>query len=352
MKELPAELEEQIEKLVSDYPAADSVIKALIEHFQGSTPSNGKPIAVTSDSIIFTDMSLILPQRRKCSLVLSHDSLSVLVNEQVLTSLKWNKFEQVLCLKVPGKPKPTWNFVLYKGADSVVCTLGDVSADKFLIGAKPGPLRTALMSKIHTMAPKLVFTDSFELAVVAHIGSKDGILYFLVDSLFFGFRKPVLLLEHSEIQNVSFTVITSSTFNIVVKLNDGSEHEFAMIDQASFNAISDYTCNKKLENASLAEERRAKRHKAEVQEEIDDDDLENDKTVEYDEEDLESDGSGASESEDSAQGDAESSEDEVEAEGEDEDDEDDEDDEEDAEDDGEPKEIKIDYDDPASDDQD
>lgn len=98
----------------------------------------------------------------------------------------------------------------------------------------------------------------------AHIGSKEGYLFFLKAGIFFGFKKPLRLFTLDQIDSVSYTSITGRDFNMIISYrNDAdaepSEVEFLMIDQKNFAGVDSYVKKHGLNDASLAEARRAKK---------------------------------------------------------------------------------------------
>ena len=103
--------------------------------------------------------------------------------------------------------------------------------------------------------------------VKAHRGSKDGFLFFLSNGLFFGFKKPLLFFTFDSISSISYTSVLARTFNLTVSYRptpDTSEQEieFSMLDQADFAGIDAYVKRHELQDASMAEARRATKLKA------------------------------------------------------------------------------------------
>jgi hypothetical protein len=106
--------------------------------------------------------------------------------------------------------------------------------------------------------------------VRAHRGSKDGYLFFLSNGIFFGFKKPLAFFAFEDVQSISYTSVLQRTFNLNIKyrVTGGlveevwEEVEFSMLDQADFAGIDDYVKRHGLQDASLAEERRAKKLKS------------------------------------------------------------------------------------------
>ncbi|KAJ5625948.1 hypothetical protein N7510_002257 [Penicillium lagena] len=101
--------------------------------------------------------------------------------------------------------------------------------------------------------------------VKAFRGSKEGYLFLLSTGILFAFKKPLLFFSFDTIDSVSYTSVLQRTFNlnIMARPANGSEEdvqelEFSMIDQADYGGIDDYIKRHGLQDASLAEARRAK----------------------------------------------------------------------------------------------
>lgn len=214
--------------------------------------------------------------------------------------------------------------------------------------------------------------------VKAHRGSKDGYLFFLSTGIFFGFKKPLLFLSLAAIDSISYTSVLQRTFNLNINYREGqheeeTEVEFSMLDQADYGGIDAYIKRHGLNDASLAEGRRAKVHnvnrgraahtngedgeakgeddgrteleKAEQQLQDEEDEMEED--FELESGDGDSDGSGESEDEGYVEGEENNNlvADELGSEAEDVDNEEDEEDEEDEEEDAEAEEEEHETDD-------
>ncbi|KAI9806188.1 MAG: hypothetical protein M1825_006303 [Sarcosagium campestre] len=133
--------------------------------------------------------------------------------------------------------------------------------------------------------------------VKAFRGSKDGYLFLLPTGILWAFKKPLLFLSFASIASVSYTSVLQRTFNLSIATQSTSssstssstsatatasnpaddstaatatatatdapppapEYEFSMIDQADFAGIDAYVKRHNLNDASMAEQRRAKR---------------------------------------------------------------------------------------------
>ena len=100
--------------------------------------------------------------------------------------------------------------------------------------------------------------------VKAFRGSKDGYLFFLSTGILWGFKKPLEFFAFDAIESVSYTSVLQRTFNLNIAVRPSEEavvqeFEFSMIDQADFAGIDDYIKRHELQDASMAEQRRAKK---------------------------------------------------------------------------------------------
>lgn len=93
-------------------------------------------------------------------------------------------------------------------------------------------------------------------------GSKDGFLFFLENGILWGFKKPLIFIPLDRINAISYTNILQVTFNIVVEaMLDGDvteEYEFSMLDQQDYGGIDQYIKSNRLQDTSMAEQRKAK----------------------------------------------------------------------------------------------
>lgn len=81
----------------------------------------------------------------------------------------------------------------------------------------------------------------------------------------FGFKKPLLFFAFESVDSISYTSVLQRTFNLNIMArpitgDELQEFEFSMIDQANFSGIDAYIRKHGLQDASLAEARRAKRY--------------------------------------------------------------------------------------------
>ncbi|RLV89483.1 Histone chaperone [Spathaspora sp. JA1] len=115
----------------------------------------------------------------------------------------------------------------------------------------------------HDNAIALSVTNIPSLIMVeCHRGAKEGILLVNPSYLIFGFKKPILIYQLSQIKQVSYTSITRVTFSVVfIVINDRNEErtlEFSMIDQRFFQIIDDFIKLNNIKDDSYNEELKEK----------------------------------------------------------------------------------------------
>ena len=92
-----------------------------------------------------------------------------------------------------------------------------------------------------------------------------GYLFFLSSGIFFGFKKPLIFFAFENIESISYTSVLQRTFNLNIATrlasnpDESQEFEFCMIDQANHAGIDAYIRKHGLQDASLAEARRARK---------------------------------------------------------------------------------------------
>ncbi|RGP65699.1 hypothetical protein FLONG3_9092 [Fusarium longipes] len=119
----------------------------------------------------------------------------------------------------------------------------------------------SMVRQPHRPSEKAVHVKAFR-------GSKDGYLFFLENGILWGFKKPLMFIPLNRIAATSYTNILQRTFNIAVEVFAGEgdateEIEFSMIDQEDYGGIDDYIKNHRLQDRSMAEQRKAKLELAE-----------------------------------------------------------------------------------------
>jgi hypothetical protein len=86
----------------------------------------------------------------------------------------------------------------------------------------------------------------------------QGSLFFTSVGILYGFKKPLAYFDFASVEAISYTNILRNTFNLVITAPTG-DIEFAMIDQQDYNGITEYVQIHRLQDASMAEQRRAKK---------------------------------------------------------------------------------------------
>lgn len=135
----------------------------------------------------------------------------------------------------------------------------------------PVTITSADPSKFHSVIKQSHRPNEKAVHVGGYRGSKDGFLFFLENGILWGFKKPLIFIPLNRIFAISYTSILQVTFNIVVEVFSGAsgdddateEIEFAMIDQQDYNSIDDYIRDNRLQDRSMAEQRKAKLQLAE-----------------------------------------------------------------------------------------
>lgn len=220
--------------------------------------------------------------------------------------------EHVICLPVPEKAQAQYNFCLFPlHGDGVTVPSEKTSAAETMlwtagVGILDGDetykgLCVRLLNEgLRHFGQKVVEPDEKEFVSqesrpyktgekAAHVkafrGSKDGIsstselfrgldtadlgrlgfLYFLPNGIAWVFKKPLAFFGFDSVVSVSYTSVLQRTFNLNIVArtsttsDDTQEFEFSMVDQSNFDGIDSYIKRHRLQDASMADQRRAKR---------------------------------------------------------------------------------------------
>ena len=244
------------------------------------------------------DVSFSIPQRKKLKLSINKSASGGLraVNPSGASEfgVQWDCVRDIVCLPVPEKAQAQHNFCILSGttdgpaADQIVWTVPDsIPKAGIFTGSttsRPGESYRTLLTAVLDEALKpykkrVIEPNKQEFAsqvvqahrkgeLAYHIkgfrGSKDGFLFLLAHGIFWGFKKPLEFFSFDSIDSVSYTSVLQRTFNLNVVARaatdaDPQEFEFSMIDQADFAGIDDYVKRHELQDASMAEQRRAKK---------------------------------------------------------------------------------------------
>ena len=258
------------------------------------------------------DISFSLPQRKKLHLGIAQYGTDINTPEtsfaiftrnpatnEVDMEVPLSQFAYAMRLPVPEKAAKQYNFVFLPKTG-----LGD-TVEPIIFSVNAGPLKNCTVPNTQfakiAAGPEDVLESAFGFVlrqsstslslpvaeeffsatpeshrkgdkayhVKAFRGSKDGYLFFLGNGIFFGFKKPLAFFAFEDVESVSYTSVLQRTFNLNIAYRASganvddvdaiSEVEFSMLDQADFPGIDAYVKRHGLQDASLAEARRAKK---------------------------------------------------------------------------------------------
>ncbi|RMZ66079.1 Histone chaperone [Pyrenophora seminiperda CCB06] len=266
---------------------------------QNDAPATSSSLtsAATKAFKTFSAVSFSLPQRKKFVLELLDKKdggiRAVGANGSVEFVIAWKDVDQVFCLPIPEKAKKQHNFIIIpihgdgvapvpdelkaSPPEPIVWTFEEATGKNIVEGEDPGPgpMAEAIQHclKQAGTGKHVVFPDADEFAsavpeshrkgekayhVKAHRGSKEGYLFFTEIGILYGFKKPLAFFDFAAINSISYTAVLRNTFNLVITTPTG-DIEFGMLDQANFAGINDYVQKHGLQDASLADDRRAKK---------------------------------------------------------------------------------------------
>lgn len=239
----------------------------------------------TSTYTSFSDISFSIPQRKKLKLEIGNGVRAKNANDDIEAFVSFPLVDDIVCLPVPEKAQAQYNFCVF--ADLIDYNSGPAAVEQILwtvsevpSKANPNlPTKAGVMEKLQEHQMKVVepskeeFSSQLQQAVrkgetAYHVrafrGAKEGYLFFLSTGIFWGFKKPIEFYAFRIINSVSYTSILQRTFNLVVSTKKSMdspvlEHEFSMIDQVDFAGIEAYVKRHELQDASMAEQRRAKK---------------------------------------------------------------------------------------------
>jgi len=245
------------------------------------------------------EVSFSVPARKKLSFQLNDDLFRAWApgNTEMIYDLLPTNIDQVFCLPVPEKAQRQQNFIIFPSqgteAEQYVWTVPETEPKSMTFGQSlevqegdTGVTATirCFDAMLATHGKRVIRPDANEFAsaipephrkgekayhVKAHVGSKDGFLFFLCCGIVWGFKKPLAFYPFEAIEAVSYTSVLQRTFNLVIttmsssssssQQQDKKEVEFSMIDQADFAGIDSYIKTHGLNDASMAAERQAKK---------------------------------------------------------------------------------------------
>lgn len=264
---------------MSSPPPKRQKLESKIEVFSSPPPLN--PTSV----LTIRDLSFQTPLRKKLNLIFTRTSLEAHSPAKLELSIQLQQVNNVICVAAPDKTAKTWNFViLFKQDESVdawVFGVPDtvaktaVGGDSFKFDSTESYKSVLFVAFKQLAGVSVVEPSTTEFSspipvpgrpkdtafhVIAHRGAKEGYLYFLSTGILYGFRKPIMFFPLGTIREVTFTNILQRTFNLVVSTEGDVEgEEFGMIDQAVFAGIQGYSEKHRIQDASLSEQRKAKK---------------------------------------------------------------------------------------------
>lgn len=251
------------------------------------------------------DLSFSIPQRKKLTLdigCLENQGLQARnsTTGDVEFALSWKAIQHIICLPVPEKAQAHYNFCVFPlHGDGVTASESSTATEQMLwtvpsTTPKPGTfegeihveeeesyksvLLRLLNQRLKRIGKAVIEPNEKEFVsqtvqayrkgekavhVKAFRGSKDGFLFFLSTGIAWVFKKPLVFFAFDCIDSISYTSVLQRTFNLNLitraSSDDIQEFEFSMIDQAAFAGIDAYIRRHRLQDASMAEERRAKK---------------------------------------------------------------------------------------------
>ncbi|KAL6235173.1 histone chaperone rtt106 [Aspergillus navahoensis] len=295
-------------QIIHDEPAAK---KRKLENGTGSGTGSAQSLAdlKTRKALQFymQDVSFAMPQRKKLTLEVTAGNKYLRARNQTSKEVEFgvplDRIQHALCLPVPEKTQRQFNFcIIPQYADGInLPTNGEPTSEAIMWTINDGPAKAAFSGHGQQIGNgegetaeslvrrvlnenlshiQVVLPDAQEFAsampeghrkgekayhVKAFRGSKEGYLFFLSTGIFFGYKKPLLFFAFENIDSISYTSVLQRTFNLNVVAralgsDETQEFEFSMIDQADYSGIDTYIKTHGLQDASLAEARRAKRH--------------------------------------------------------------------------------------------
>ncbi|KAL8786080.1 MAG: hypothetical protein Q9195_008356 [Heterodermia aff. obscurata] len=256
------------------------------------------------------ELSFTIPQRKKLNLDIGNATTGLRVKnvttDEVEFAVHWQDVAQIVCLPVPEKAQAQYNFCVFPINGDGITDASEVgSANEQILWTVPNTtpkgglcsddvshgtdetyksiivrLLNERLRKKKSHSVQIVEPDPTEFVsevsqpyrkgekavhVKAFRGNKDGFLFFLPTGIFWGFKKPLIFFSFDSIDSVSYTSVLQRTFNLNISArgtlahSEAQEYEFSMLDQGEFANISAYIKRHQLQDASMAEQRRAKK---------------------------------------------------------------------------------------------
>ncbi|KAI1442482.1 Rtt106-domain-containing protein [Annulohypoxylon stygium] len=311
---------------IGDQPSTSSSLKRRRVDIEPSQNGNAQDVAapttvedVASENILLEikDISVSIPQRKKFELCFTPKHLFARIpgTTAPVPSIvyAWKNIEYAFYLPVPEKSQVQHNYILFPRNSFSLSKSGTPTEEPLVFTVSAGAPKPGSIGGPNASAASAVsdsYTTLFHWAlnkclqaagnnvhivaadptkfhskvrqphrpkepavhVKAFRGSKDGYLFFLETGILWGFKKPLLFIPLDKIAALSYTSVLQRTFNVVVEVFTGEgsdtetteEIEFAMLDQEDYGGINeDYVMRHRLQDRSMADQRKAKRELAE-----------------------------------------------------------------------------------------
>lgn len=122
-----------------------------------------------------------------------------------------------------------------------------------------------ISSLIPTLEPYIRNQSGGTVSRATHADKYAGFLFFTSVGILWAFKKPLAFFSFDTVSSISYTSVLQRTFNLNIAVShptDASktpEFEFSMLDQADYAGIDEYIKKHGLQDASMAEQRKAKK---------------------------------------------------------------------------------------------
>ncbi len=256
------------------------------------------------------ELSFTIPQRKKLNLEIGDASAGLRcrnpTTKEVECTVRWADIQHVVCLPVPEKAQVQYNVCVFPTDGDGITTPSGASLPEQILWTIPNgapksgtcsdDIRFASEESFKAVVVELLNdrlkqqkgsrcrviepdekefvsevaqpsrTGQKAVHVKAFRGSKDGFLFFLPTGIFWGFKKPLVCFSFDAIDSISYTSVLQRTFNLNISArgsrpsDEPQDFEFSMVDQADFAGIDAYIKRHRLQDASMAEQRRAKNY--------------------------------------------------------------------------------------------
>ena len=199
------------------------VIAALINHYEPTSNLVHKKIKLTDygSSIVELEVSLLLPARKKAVLKV-YDSAIKVEYKDGESICERSDILKVLVMKHSDKAD-----------SSYLCFIPSAMDKQFVSNSAIVCLIPSTQLRLFTMFD----VESSSAALDCYYKAKQGCLYMFQNLLFFGFKKPVFVLQFEILKSIQVTCVTQRTFNIEIILESEEVIEFGMVEQKLYDCI-------------------------------------------------------------------------------------------------------------------